>query len=77
MLNKLSNNMSNDPDQFNILRKINKDPSITQRKLATELKFSLGKLNYLLKSLKNKGLIKISNFKKNKNKVRYIYILTP
>ena len=37
MLNKLSNNMSNDPDQFNILRKINKDPSITQRKLATEL----------------------------------------
>jgi len=69
--------MNTDPDQFNILRKLKKDPSITQRKLARELSFSLGKLNYLLKALKNKGLIKISNFKKNKNKVRYIYILTP
>ena len=69
--------MSTDLDQFNILRRLNKDPLITQRKLAMELSFSLGKLNYLLKSLKNKGLIKISNFKKNKNKVRYFYILTP
>lgn len=64
-------------DYFNILRKIFKNPNITQRKLAKELQFSLGKLNYLLKALKQKGLLKINNFKKNKNKVKYIYILTP
>ena len=64
-------------DYFNILRKIFKNPNITQRKLAKELHFSLGKLNYLLKALKQKGLLKINNFKKNKNKVKYIYILTP
>ena len=49
----------------------------TQRQMAKELGFSLGKLNYCIKSLKNKGLIKIQNFKKNKNKLKYIYILTP
>ena len=64
-------------DYFNILRKIFKDPNISQRRLAKELEFSLGKLNYLLKALKQKGLIKINNFKKNKNKVKYIYMLTP
>ena len=39
--------------------------------------FSLGKLNYCLKALKDKGLVKIDNFKKNKNKIGYIYVLTP
>ena len=39
--------------------------------------FSLGKLNYCLKALKEKGLIKIKNFEKNKNKIRYLHILTP
>ena len=39
--------------------------------------FSLGKLNYCLKSLKNKGLVKIENFKKNPHKINYIYVLTP
>ena len=45
--------------------------------LAEELGFSLGKLNYCLKALKAKGLIKILNFKKNPNKLNYAYILTP
>ena len=67
----------NNSDQLNILRKLVKNPSTTQRKLAKELGFSLGKLNYCMKSLRNKGLIKISNFKKSKNKIKYIYILTP
>ena len=49
----------------------------TQRELANELGFSLGKLNYSLKALKAKGLIKIDNFKKSNNKISYIYILTP
>jgi EPS-associated MarR family transcriptional regulator len=50
---------------------------VSQRILANELGFSLGKLNYCLRALKKKGLIKIKNFKNNKNKINYIYILTP
>ena len=69
--------MKDNPDHFNILRKIQKKPESSQRELAEELGFSLGKLNYCLRALKSKGLIKISNFKKNPNKLNYIYILTP
>ena len=69
--------MNNNPDHFEVLRKIQKKPESTQRELATELGFSLGKINYCLKSLKNKGLVKIKNFKKSPNKINYIYILTP
>ena len=64
-------------DHFNVLRKIKKKPNSSQRELANELGFSLGKLNYCLKALKAKGLIKISNFAKNPSKINYIYILTP
>lgn len=66
-----------DQDLFNTLRKIQSKPNSSQRKLADELGFSLGKLNYCLKALKQKGLVKINNFKKNKNKLSYAYILTP
>ena len=69
--------MKNETDDFEILRKIKLNPNKSQRELAFELGFSLGKLNYCLKELKNKGLIKIKNFKKNPNKIGYIYILTP
>ena len=64
-------------DQFDVLRKINKNPKSTQRQLAEELGFSLGKLNYCLKALKEKGLIKINNFHNNPIKIGYVYILTP
>jgi|TARA_B110000285_G_C15075138_1_gene590291 EPS-associated MarR family transcriptional regulator len=64
-------------DYFDLLRKIQKNPLASQRKLAGELGFSLGKLNYCLQSLKDKGFIKINNFKKNPNKINYFYILTP
>ncbi len=64
-------------DQFNVLRKIKSKPNSSQRELAFELGFSLGKLNYCLKALKKKGLIKINNFQKNPNKLVYAYILTP
>ena len=67
----------NNTDQFNVLRKIKSKPDYSQRELAYELGFSLGKLNYCLKALKQKGLIKISNFKKNPNKLGYVYMLTP
>ena len=69
--------MKKDQDDFVILRQIHKKPQISQRKLANNMGFSLGKLNYCLKALKAKGLIKIKNFKNNKNKIKYIYILTP
>ena len=69
--------MEDDQDYFNILRKIQKKPNSSQRELAKELGFSLGKLNYCLKGLQNKGLIKIQNFKRNPKKINYLYILTP
>ena len=68
--------MNDNQDHFNTLRKIKNKPNSTQRELAEELGFSLGKLNYCLKALKNKGLVKISNFKKNPKKINYIYVLT-
>ena len=64
-------------DHFNVLRKINRKPDSKQRELAKELGFSLGKLNYCLNALKEKGLIKINNFSNNPNKFGYIYVLTP
>ena len=59
------------------LRKINSKPKSSQRELADELGFSLGKLNYCLKALQKKGLVKIRNFKKNPKKINYIYKITP
>ena len=69
--------MKKNTDQFDVLRKIQSKPNSTQREMAGELGFSLGKLNYCLKALRHKGLIKIGNFKKNNNKLNYIYLLTP
>jgi EPS-associated MarR family transcriptional regulator len=69
--------MKNNQDHFNILRKLQNNPDSTQRNLAKELGFSLGKLNYCLKALKSKGLVKISNFKENPKKINYFYVLTP
>ena len=69
--------MKDNQDHFEVLRKIQKNPNSTQRELAEELGFSLGKLNYCLKALQKKGLVKIENFKKNPNKLNYFYVLTP
>lgn len=72
--------MKNDfkQDEFDVLRKIHKSPDFSQRDLASELGFSLGKLNYCLQELKKKGLVKIRNFQKKKEKISHLkYILTP
>lgn len=71
--------MKETQDNLNVLRKIQNKPNSTQRELAEELGFSLGKLNYCLKALHSKGLVKIENFKKKEKKLSYIkkYILTP
>ena len=69
--------MKNSEDHFKLLRTIKNKPETSQREMAKNLGFSLGKLNYCLKALQKKGFIKINNFKKNPNKVNYIYVLTP
>tara|TARA_B100000945_G_C19942340_1_gene394592 strand:- start:135 stop:464 length:330 start_codon:yes stop_codon:yes gene_type:complete len=69
--------MKDNQEKFNILRKIVEKPDSTQRELAEGLSLSLGKLNYCLKALREKGLVKIKNFKKNPKKINYVYVLTP
>ena len=62
------NNMNE--DHFEILRTIQNKPKASQRELADELGFSLGKLNYCLRALKLKGLVKIENFRKKSKKIK-------
>ena len=71
------NIMKDNKDYFEVLRKIQNKPESTQRQLAEDLGFSLGKINYCLKALVDKGLVKIENFRKNPKKLNYIYVLTP
>ena len=71
------NKKRDNQDYFDVMRKIQKQPKTSQRDLAQQLGFSLGKLNYCIKALQQKGLIKIKNFEKNPNKLNYIYVLTP
>ncbi len=67
----------NSDDFLQILRYLEKVPNSSQRVIAKNLGFSLGKINYTLKALRKKGYVKLNNFKKNKNKSNYLYILTP
>ena len=60
-----------------LLREINKSPEMTQRELSSSLGISLGKVNFLLNALIDKGHIKVDNFKKSNNKSAYLYFLTP
>ena len=72
-----SREKNNNEFELDVMRKITNKPDITQRELAEQLGHSLGKLNFCLKELQNKGFIKIENFKKNPNKINYLYVLTP
>jgi len=70
--------MKNEEDHFDVLRRIQKKPETSQRELAEKLGFSLGKLNYCLKSLQKKGFVKLQNFQKQSNKINYLrYVITP
>ena len=70
--------MKDNQDHFDVLRKIQNRPNSTQRELAAELGFSLGKLNYCLKALQKKGLVKLQNFQRKDNKISYLqYVITP
>ena len=71
-------NLVNKKDiHLDLLRKLEVNPEYTQRELSQEMGVSLGKINYCMKKLIEKGWIKLSNFSHNPNKVRYIYLLTP
>ena len=63
--------------RLDLLRNLESNPEYTQRELSKDMGVSLGKVNYCIKKLTEKGLIKLTNFKQNPNKVGYVYILTP
>ena len=63
--------------RLDLLLKLESSPEYTQRELSREMGVSLGKVNYCMKKLTEKGLIKITNFKQNPNKIGYAYLLTP
>ena len=69
--------MNKDEIHFDLLRRLESNPKYTQRELSKELGVSLGKVNYCLKKLSEKGWIKLMNFGLNPNKVGYTYLLTP
>ena len=69
--------MLTDEYRYKILKALEKNPEISQRDLARELGVSLGRTNYCLKALIDVGLLKASNFRNSKNKLAYMYLLTP
>ena len=68
--------MLSDEYRSKILKILDEDPQISQRELARELGVSLGKTNYCLQALMDKGLVKVNNFKNSNNKKAYMYLLT-
>ena len=70
-------NTSQTDIQLKVLRQIEANPEITQRELAQELGVSLGKANYCLKALIDRGWVKARNFRNSNNKSAYAYLLTP
>ncbi len=76
----MTNHLKSDQDSeesFKILREIGANPSMTQRELSARLGLSLGKINFLVKALIEKGHVKAENFKNSHNKIAYLYFLTP
>ena len=70
------NNILDSEKTLSILKEIERNPQATQRALAQKLEMSLGKINFLINALIDKGLIEIKNFKNSKNKLAYKYLLT-
>jgi EPS-associated MarR family transcriptional regulator len=66
-----------DQSELGVLRLLEDSPSRSQREVASELGMSVGKVNYLLKALLEKGFLKIQNFRNSSNKRAYAYLLTP
>ncbi len=66
-----------DEARFQILRLLHENPELTQRELGERVGVSLGAVNYCLKALIERGLVKADNFSKSSNKLGYAYVLTP
>ncbi len=66
----------NSEKTLDVLREIEINPEVTQRHLAQKLEISLGKINYLINALIDKGVIEIKNFKNSKNRLAYMYLFT-
>jgi EPS-associated MarR family transcriptional regulator len=66
-----------DETRYRILKLLEADPQASQRRIADELGISLGRVNFCLKALVDKGLVKVNNFRNNANKRAYLYLLTP
>jgi len=66
-----------DDIQLKLLKQLQKDPSFSQRRLSRELGVSLGKVNYCLKALAEKGWVKMESFVHSDHKAGYLYVLTP
>lgn len=69
--------MSQDDLRFRLLRLLEADPTLSQREIAAELGLSLGRVNYVLRALVEKGQVKAGNFRVSQNKLAYAYLLTP
>ena len=69
--------MPNQQSKYQLLKSLEQDANLTQSQLSEELGISLGKVNYCLKNLIQKGFIKINNFKNSNHKLQYSYLLTP
>lgn len=69
--------MLDETTNYKLLKLLEAQPQLSQRQLAQELGVSLGKVNFCLKALIEKGLLKATNFRNNKNKLAYMYLLTP
>jgi EPS-associated MarR family transcriptional regulator len=69
--------MLNDEIHYRILRELERDPQLSQRQLADSLGVSVGKTNYCVRALVEKGLLKVENFRRSQNKLAYAYQLTP
>ena len=77
LINNSFSIMTNDELEYRVLKWLQNNPNVTQRQLASELGVSLGKVNFLLKSLTQVGWVKLENFKRSDNKMGYAYLLTP
>jgi len=69
--------MLTDEYRYKILKILETNPEVSQRDLARELNISLGRANFCLKALIEKGLLKATNFRNSRNKLAYMYLLTP
>ena len=64
-------------NEYTLLKMLKDNPEMTQRQLSKEMDLSLGKTNYLIHALMDKGWVKLTNFRRSNNKIGYLYVITP